>query len=101
MRPVYHLVKGLSQKTVSKAVAEALKKYDFSEDWIPYEVREKYDLIEEETAIRQMHQPEDETEMLNARKRLAFGEFFSFLYSIKKINMLILFRVYFAIIISL
>jgi len=86
LQAIYHQTKGLGQKTIISAVKEAVSKYAFEQDWLPVDMRSKYDLMEEEDAIRMMHYASSIEEVASARKRLAFGEFFSFLYTIRKLK---------------
>jgi ATP-dependent DNA helicase RecG len=86
LRPVYRLTKGISQKTVEKAVRQALEGHSFGEDWMPVDIRDRYGLLEYAQAARMMHQPLSEDEAARARKRIAFDEFFKFLYNIRRIK---------------
>ena len=42
------------------------------------EIRKKYQLIERKKAIRGIHFPKDKAEMIEARRRVVFDEFFLF-----------------------
>ena len=86
LRPVYPLTRGISQKTLEKAVRQALESYSFPEDWMPVDIRERYGLWEYEKASRMMHFPQSEEEAAQARRRIAFDEFFKFLYNIRRIK---------------
>ncbi len=86
LRPVYPLTKGLLQKTIEKAMRQALEVYSFSEDWMPVDIRERYGLWEYERAVRMMHFPDSEEAAVQARRRVTFDEFFKFLYNIRRIK---------------
>lgn len=77
-QPVYPLVKGLSSNGVKKAVKQALKDYgDFLE---PYSEAfcEKYQLVSLRTSIEQIHFPISYEDLIEARRRLVFDEFYHF-----------------------
>lgn len=86
LKPIYRLTKGLSQKLVQKSVQAALSEYAFSEDYLPLDIKERYELIEQDKAIIKMHNAENENDIRVARKRLVFDEFFNFIYSINKLK---------------
>lgn len=83
MQPVYGQTKGLGNKTIAKAVAEALENRDTQRDYLPAGLRMKYELAEYNFALEHIHFPKDETELLFSRKRLVFDEFFMFLLSVR------------------
>ena len=82
LRPVYHTVKGLSQKLIQKAVAASFEYYSFPEDYLPVDIKSKYELLDSRDAIIGMHFPKNEAESYKARKRVVFDEFFNFIYSL-------------------
>lgn len=83
MTPIYPLTKGLSNKTVVKSVEQALNQIDHGKDYLDSKIRKKYDLIEQNKALKQIHLPEDRDMMLKARKRIVFDEFFIFTMALK------------------
>lgn len=83
MQPVYGQTKGLGNKAIAKAVAEALKGRELEPDYMPERLRKKYELSEYNFALEHIHFPEDEAQLLAARKRLVFDEFFMFLLSVR------------------
>ena len=86
LRPIYPLTKGLTQKTVEKAVQKAFEEHTAAEDWMPVDIRDRYDLWEYEKAVRMMHFPVSEDDARRARRRIAFEEFFKFIYNIRRIK---------------
>lgn len=78
LQPVYHLTAGLTNHAVTKAVAAALKECETEPDFLPLEIRKKYDLTGHKKAIRDIHFPENKEAYVKARKRLTFEEFFLF-----------------------
>lgn len=83
MQPVYGQTKGLGNKTIAKAVAQALSERKLERDYMPERLREKYELAEYNFALEHIHFPKDEAELLFSRKRLVFDEFFMFLLSVR------------------
>ncbi|SEW27856.1 ATP-dependent DNA helicase RecG [[Clostridium] fimetarium] len=86
MQPIYALTKGLSNKIVTKAVAQALEIFSLQKDYIPQYVREKYKLTEYNFAIKNIHFPKNMEIFCEARKRLVFEEFFMFIMSIRQLK---------------
>ena len=85
MQPVYSLSRGITNNTVSKAVRQALEHCRL-EDYLPEDYRKRYELQELEEAIRGIHFPEQRQELLVARRRLVFDEFFRFIYNMRKLK---------------
>ncbi len=85
MQPVYPLVKGITSNQLSKFVKEAMN-ISAIEDYLSEELVHKYDLIPFNQAIHKIHFPKDVEELKAARKRLAFDEFFSFIYKMTKLK---------------
>lgn len=83
MQPVYGQTKGLGNKTIAKAVAQALSERELERDYMPERLREKYELAEYNFALEHIHFPKDGAELLFSRKRLVFDEFFMFLLSVR------------------
>lgn len=85
MQPVYGLTKGLTNHTVRKAVRNAMEKY-YSYEFLPEKYVKEYQLMGEKDALYKMHFPANLEEMLMARRRFVFEEFFLFLYRIRKMK---------------
>ncbi len=86
MQPVYGQTKGLGNKVITKAVAQALDQGEMVREYLPEALREKYQLAEYNYAIRHIHFPENRTELLFARKRLVFDEFFFFVLPVRRLK---------------
>ncbi len=86
LQPVYSLTQGLTNHAVLKAVKEALKEVDLTGDFLPADIRKKYDLILWKKAIRDIHFPENKESCVLARKRLVFDEFFLFALAINQMK---------------
>lgn len=76
MVPVYPLTEGVPADLVRKAVAASLPALPELDDPLPVEVRQRYELISVTRAIAQIHFPDDEENLAQARRRLVFDEFF-------------------------
>lgn len=77
--PIYALSKKLSQKMLRLTIAAAIELTSGEvEDFLPNELLEKYDLMNLEKAINQVHYPDGELTLEKARKRLIFDEFLLF-----------------------
>lgn len=83
MQPVYGLTKGLSNKMITKLVHQILDTRPLHEEYLPEEIRERYQLADANYAIRTVHFPKNMQELLTARKRLVFDEFLLFVLAIQ------------------
>lgn len=86
MQPIYGLTAGLSNKTVSKAVKQALEHMDLSPEYLPEQLRMDQELAEYNFALRTIHFPVKWEDLLLARKRLVFDEFFLFILSLRRLR---------------
>ena len=89
-QPVYSTTKGLSSGTIQKAVKNCIKaelstgadaEENLLYDRLPDELIEKRELLTYSDALLQMHAPENMDSLINARRRMAYQEFFDFIYS--------------------
>lgn len=83
MQPVYGLTKGLSNKMITKLVHQILDTRPLHGEYLPEEIRERYQLADANYAIRTIHFPKNMQELLSARKRLVFDEFLLFVLAIQ------------------
>ena len=88
MQPIYPLTKGLSNKTVANAVHQAFEKFDagLEKEYIPGYVRQKNELAEHNYAVVNIHFPKSMEDYIQARKRLAFEEFFLFVLAVRSLR---------------
>ncbi len=86
MQPVYGQTKGLGNKAITKAVAQALDGRQMEKEYLPAYIRKKYELAEYNYAIQHIHFPENRQELLFARKRLVFDEFFLFILAVRRLR---------------
>ena len=88
-QPVYPLVRGLTENALKKALREVFfgsDHLDLSEDYLPSDMLQEYDLISRKDAVRGIHFPEGEEMLLKARRRLVFEEFFFFILMLKQMR---------------
>ncbi|MBI5032725.1 MAG: ATP-dependent DNA helicase RecG [Chloroflexi bacterium] len=74
--PIYPLTEGLTSRWVRRLIANVLEYWgDKVPDPLPQEIREKENLVDLTTALREVHFPTSFEKMKDARRRLAFDEF--------------------------
>lgn len=78
LQPIYPLTNGVTNNLLSKTVKAILEKIDLTGDFLPSTIRKENDLVDYRFAVKQIHFPKDKEEMLRARKRIVFNEFFLF-----------------------
>ena len=86
MQPVYGQTKGLGNKAIIKAVAQALGRRTLEREYLPEKIRRKYELAEYNYAIEHIHFPMSREELMAARKRLVFDEFLFFLLAVRRLK---------------
>ncbi len=86
MQPVYGQTKGLGNKAITRAVAQALKARRMEREYLPADMRKKYGLAEYNYAVEHIHFPKNRQELLFARKRLVFDEFFLFILAVRRLK---------------
>ena len=86
MRPVYGQTKGLGNKAIVRAMEEAFARRTMEREYLPEDLRSRYELAGDNYALEHIHFPADQTELLFARKRLVFDEFFMFLVGVRRLK---------------
>jgi ATP-dependent DNA helicase RecG len=75
--PVYPLTEGIPARWLRKLMKRTVEYWSHRvPDHLPGEVRQRVELLDLETALRQIHFPEDADRLKRARYRLAFDELF-------------------------
>ncbi len=72
--PVYSTTGKLTSSSISKVIKTALDNLPPLEDTLSPKIRQKYNLISLDKAVRQIHFPADNQEIESARRRLIFEE---------------------------
>ena len=83
MQPRYPLVKGLSNNTVIKAMHEAFKNACGFDEYVPGDILKRLGLMDYSKAVIGIHFPNNEKELENARRRLAYDEFLLFVLKLR------------------
>ena len=86
MQPIYGLTGGLSNKTVTKAVRQAFEQLDLDTEYLPERIRNEQQLAEYNFSLRTIHFPVKREDLLLARKRLVFDEFFLFILALRQMK---------------
>lgn len=89
LQPVYQLTKGLSNKTVQKAILAAIEDNDYTSlysEYLPLSAIKNFDICERKKALRGVHFPKSYDELVKSRKRLAFDELFIFLTMLRELK---------------
>lgn len=91
--PNYPLTSGVTQPTINKAEAEAMAVMavdkNLSKEWLPQGIINKTNWPDFRTALRQIHQPDDESAFESnhpARKRLAFDEMLAWQFALAQVR---------------
>ncbi len=78
MVPRYPLTAGIGEKIVAQAVAAALPCLAELSDFLPENIRQKYNFPTLSTAIKILHEPLNHEDLRPAFHRMAFDEYFTF-----------------------
>ncbi|WP_449148093.1 ATP-dependent DNA helicase RecG [Stomatobaculum sp.] len=84
--PQYALPKGIGEKTFASLMEQALALSPPLTDWLPEHFLERYELLPEDRAVREIHRPQDMDHFAAARKRIVFDGFFRFLYDVRRMK---------------
>ena len=77
LTPVYPLTEGLSQKFVRKVILSSVQRYaDLLVDVFPDYFMKRLDLLKLSDAVKKIHQPVSDEEMVRAKTRVLFEEAF-------------------------
>jgi ATP-dependent DNA helicase RecG len=77
--PVYSLAESISQRKFRQIIKYALDKYiPKIQDFLPYDIRARYKLLNIAQALINIHFPQNDTLLKEAYRRLSFEEFFIF-----------------------
>lgn len=86
LQPIYGLTAGLTNNLVQKAVKQSFENAKAEPEYLPESIIKEYDFIDCNEARYLMHFPKDMDELLRAKKRVVFDEFFLFTMSIKALK---------------
>lgn len=74
IHPIYSASGKLTSNAIAKVMKTALENLDTIPETLSRDIREKYNLISLDDALRKIHFPESERDTYSARKRLIFEE---------------------------
>ncbi len=77
--PRYPLTKGITNQAIIKAVRQMLQHCTMPEELLSKEILSEENLMDYEEALQSIHFPKDYEQLIEARKRLVFNEFFFFI----------------------
>lgn len=86
MQPKYSLVAGITNNAVTKAVKQAIEQKNIVIEYLPPGIRRQYDLAEYNFAIENIHFPKNMDDLIKARRRLVFDEFFLFIMALRQLK---------------
>ena len=82
--PVYRVTKGINSEQLHSLILNTVGQFgDEVEELLPNQLVTKYKLVSHRQALVLMHQPNSEEDIRQARRRLAFEEFFMFQLSLQ------------------
>lgn len=74
--PVYPLAGSLTQSAIRRDIKNALARCENIDDDLPVSIMQKFRLMDRDSAIRKLHFPKDDKDIISARRTLAFSEVF-------------------------
>jgi ATP-dependent DNA helicase RecG len=84
--PIYAQTKGVSSKMLTNYLDITLKNVDLSEEVVPAELVKAEELEDRAAALKGIHQPESQDDLIEARKYLSFEEAFRFFLSMMQVK---------------
>lgn len=76
IRPIYPQNKNITSRIIQTAVQNALNNIDEIPEYLPQGILARYNLVSLDTAIRNIHFPQNDNDLQKARDRLIFDELF-------------------------
>lgn len=86
MQPIYSLVAGITNQAVLKAVKQVISQKEVVAEYLPAKIREEYRLAEYNFSIEHIHFPKNMEDLVTARNRLVFDEFFLFIMALRQLK---------------
>ncbi|MDO4169220.1 MAG: ATP-dependent DNA helicase RecG [Lachnospiraceae bacterium] len=86
LQPVYPLAKGLTNKMIVKAMSQTIPYMKHVEEYLPQTIVERYHLQAYGISLQNVHFPTKREDVIEAKKRLIFDEFFIFLAAMRMVK---------------
>lgn len=86
LQPVYPLSRGLTNKMIVKAMDQTKEYMETVQEYLPDKIIERYHLPLYGKALKNVHFPTERQEVIEAKKRLIFDEFFIFLAAMRMVK---------------
>ncbi|RDY32740.1 ATP-dependent DNA helicase RecG [Lachnotalea glycerini] len=86
MQPKYSLIAGITNHTITKAVKQAMEQNITVVEYLPKYIRKQFHLAEYNFAVENIHFPNNMEDLIIARNRLVFDEFFLFILAIRQLK---------------
>lgn len=83
--PVYHLCKGITSKQMKNFIDAAINVVSVKNN-IPNVIKDKYGFINEEEAIKIVHDPKDEKSLKIALKTLKYEEIYTYMKKVRELK---------------
>ena len=71
---IYPLTSGISQKNLNAFIKEALKEFDVREDILSKSLKERFNLMDREKALKEVHFPSDLQTLFKAKTDIKIGD---------------------------
>ena len=84
---IYHLTNGISNKTMTKIINNALLLKPSFDDYVPEYLNEKYNFISKDEAIKKIHNPKNEKDIKQARLKLIYEELFKLMFKMNYLKL--------------
>ena len=86
LQPIYHVTSGITNNLLSKSMKQVLLDLDYPPDYLPLEIRKEFNLISYKKATKMIHFPKNKEQMILARRRIVFDEFFLFAMAMEQLK---------------
>ena len=86
VEPVYHMVSGLSSSNINKCINKVLENNVTIPEIIPSYINEQYEFINNNDAIKEIHNPTSGELLKKARLKFKYEELFEFMFKISIIK---------------
>ena len=78
INPIYSLTKGITNETIKKSIKSLFEEIKKVDEYLPKRILETNDFMDIRDSLYHIHFPKDFDNLLKARKRLIYDEFFLF-----------------------